>query len=344
MKFLAAVIATVVLGGGAMMGMGYSQQSAAAASAAGGVSCVLPPGQGLPAVGPWPDTLDPVHVAQVAAAAGFTGPDLTIAVAVASAESSHRPHLTNQNTDKHRSVDYGLWQINGYYHPDQMATGDWGNPWDNARMAHSIWEESQSWGGGWGSWVTWKKGLHTKYMAEATAAVAQLNKLGSDAGTCLPGPAGEGGAAAPGGPTECAAVSGGVPANQTVAVRHRRGTTTVHRCLAANVAALFNAAQGAGLPLGGGGYRDPAGQIRTRRANCGTSNYDIYQKPSTACSPPTARPGTSMHERGLAIDFTCGDGTVRLGDQCSRWLLANSKRFGLTNWPVESWHWSTNGR
>jgi D-alanyl-D-alanine dipeptidase len=50
-----------------------------------------------------------------------------------------------------------------------------------------------------------------------------------------------------------------------------------------------------------------------------------------------------MHERGLAIDFTCGDGTVRLGDQCSRWLLANSKRFGLTNWPQESWHYSSNG-
>ena len=127
-----------------MMGMGHSQQSAAAASAAGGASCVLPPGQGLPAVGPWPDTLNGVHVAQVAAAAGFAGPDLTIAVAVAYAESSHRPHLTNQNTDKHRSVDYGLWQINGYYHPEQMATGDWGNPWDNGRMAFSIWKEAKA--------------------------------------------------------------------------------------------------------------------------------------------------------------------------------------------------------
>ena len=155
--------------------------------------------------------------------------------------------------------------------------------------------------------------------------------------------AGEGGAASPGGPAACAAVSGAVPASQTVPVRHRRGTTTVHRCIAPHVAALFAAAQAAGLPLGGGGYRDPAGQIRTRRNNCGPSSYDIYEKPSTACRPPTAKPGPSMPERGLAIDFTCGGPTVRLGDQCSRWLLANSKRFGLTNWPQESWHYSSNG-
>ena len=44
-----------------------------------------------------------------------------------------------------------------------------------------------------------------------------------------------------------------------------------------------------------------------RRANCGSSNYAIYQMPASACSPPTARPGTSMHEQGLAIDFTLPD-------------------------------------
>ena len=109
MKILAALVSAIILGGGAMMGMGYSHQQQTASASAGGASCVLPPGQGLPAVGPWPDTLNPVHVAQVAAAAGFTGDDLILAVAIASAESSHRPHLTNQNTDSHRSVDYGLW-------------------------------------------------------------------------------------------------------------------------------------------------------------------------------------------------------------------------------------------
>ena len=340
MKILAMLTAVLMLSFGAMMGLGYLHQQQTAIASAGGRPCVLPSGQGLPAVGPWPDMLNPVHVAQVAAAAGFTGEDLTLAVAIASAESSHRPHLTNQNSDSHRSVDYGLWQINGYYHPDKMAMGDWGNPWDNAKMAYAVWSES---GGSWKPWVTFNKGRHQQFMATASEAATLLTKLGTEAGTCIPGPAGEGGAANPGGPRACAAVSGAVPASQTAPVRHRRGTTTVHRCLAPHVAGLFAAAHAAGLPLGGGGYRDPQGQIRTRRNNCGSSNYDIYERASSACRPPTAKPGTSMHERGLAIDFTCGDGTVRLGDQCSRWLLANSKRFGLTNWPQESWHYSSNG-
>lgn len=338
MKLLVALMAVLVVGGGTMMGMGQAQDEAAAQTLAGGMSCVLPPGQGLPADGPWPDTLNAVHVAQVAAAAGFTGQDLTIAVAVAYAESSHRPHLTNQNTDKHRSVDYGLWQINAYWHPDEMKMGDWGSPWTNARMAHSIWSQPGK-HGRWNSWVTYKRGLHTKHMGTAAAAVAQLTELGTAAGTCVPGPAGSGGAALPEGPASCAQVTGAVQSNQTATVRHQRGSTTVHRCLAPNIQALFVAAHQAGIPLGGGGYRDPAGQLRVRRNNCGTSHYAIYEMPSKQCRPPTAKPGSSMHERGLAIDFTCsGAGSVRKGDVCSRWLLAHSQKFGIQNWPVEPWH------
>lgn len=145
--------------------------------------CTLPPGQGLPAEGPWPATLAPVHVAQAAQAAGFAGQDLTVAVAVAYAESSHRPGLTHQNTDSHRSIDYGLWQINGYYHPEQMATGDWSNPWDNAEMAYSIWSTPGRYGS-WSSWVTWKKGAHEKYMGMAETAVGQLAELEAATGTC----------------------------------------------------------------------------------------------------------------------------------------------------------------
>ena len=97
------MVCALLLGGGAVLGMGYAHQQQAPSASADGVSCVLPPGLVFTAVGQWPYTLNPVHVAQVAAAAGFTGDDLILAVAIASAESSHRPRLTNQNTDSHRT-------------------------------------------------------------------------------------------------------------------------------------------------------------------------------------------------------------------------------------------------
>jgi LAS superfamily LD-carboxypeptidase LdcB len=118
---------------------------------------------------------------------------------------------------------------------------------------------------------------------------------------------------------------------------------TVASSIAGNLARLLDAAEAAGIVLGGGGYRDSSAQIATRRANCGPTNYDIYEKPASQCSPPTARPGQSMHERGLAVDFTSGGGTVRSGSAAYRWLSANAPRFGFHNLPGEPWHWSTNG-
>ena len=65
---------------------------------------------------------------------------------------------------------------------------------------------------------------------------------------------------------------------------------------------MLGAADAAGISLGGGGYRDPGRQIALREQNCGSSYYAIYQMPSSQCSPPTARPGSSQHELGLAIE------------------------------------------
>src|SRR3546814_14193264 len=107
---------------------------------------------------------------------------------------------------------------------------------------------------------------------------------------------------------------------------------------------LLNAASSSGVGLCGGGYRSSAGQIQTRRNNCGSSNYAIYQMPSSACSPPTARPGSSMHEQGLAVDFTCnGGGAVRRGNSCDTWLRSNAGSYGFRNLPSEPWHYSTTG-
>jgi D-alanyl-D-alanine carboxypeptidase len=122
------------------------------------------------------------------------------------------------------------------------------------------------------------------------------------------------------------------------------GSITVAGSISGNVQALLDDAAADGVMLCGGGYRDPQEQIELRMAHCGTSYYAIYQMPASQCSPPTAIPGTSMHEQGLAIDFTCnGGGTVSSGDECWDWLQANAVGYGLYNLPSEPWHWSTNG-
>jgi peptidoglycan hydrolase CwlO-like protein len=119
----------------------------------------------------------------------------------------------------------------------------------------------------------------------------------------------------------------------------------VHRSIADNIRQLLADAAADGVPLAGGGYRDPAGQIRVRKSNCGTSNYAIYEMPASQCRPPTARPGTSMHERGLAIDFTFNGRIIgRRSGAAWDWLNANAANYGLFNLPSEPWHWSTNGR
>ena len=84
------------------------------------------------------------------------------------------------------------------------------------------------------------------------------------------------------------------------------GGITVASSIAGQLASLLNAASAAGYNLGGSGYRDSSGQVALRRQNCGTSDYAIYQMPPEQCSPPTAIPGRSKHEQGLAIDFTIG--------------------------------------
>ena len=123
-------------------------------------------------------------------------------------------------------------------------------------------------------------------------------------------------------------------------------TITVAASIAKSVQALLSAAAGDSVILCGWGYRSTEEQIQLRREHCGTSDYAIWDMPSSQCSPPTARPGTSQHESGLAIDFTCnGGGSIDShSNVCFQWLDANAANYGLYNYPVEPWHWSTTGR
>jgi hypothetical protein len=121
------------------------------------------------------------------------------------------------------------------------------------------------------------------------------------------------------------------------------GNCKVSTSIGSNFARMMNAAAAAGRRMGcNSSFRDPADQIRLRRQNCGTSNYDIYQKPSSQCHPPTAIPGSSQHEKGLAVDLNC-NGASFGGSSCFSWMASNARTYGFKNYAPEPWHWSTTG-
>ena len=114
----------------------------------------------------------------------------------------------------------------------------------------------------------------------------------------------------------------------------------VHTDIADELEAMLAAAEADGIVLGGGGYRDPLAQWQLRVRNC----PDPTNSPASACSPPTARPGQSNHERGLAVDFTIDDTIITEQSQAAFvWLAARAAEFGFYNLPSEPWHWSVDG-
>lgn len=170
----------------------------------------------------------------------------------------------------------------------------------------------------------------------ASAASAQAARATSSSGGGSASSSGGGSSASSGGGGSVPNITG---SGSIVSV----GGIQVHASIAGNLQRLLSAASASGINFSGGGYRDPAGQIAVRRNNCGSSNYAIYEMPASSCRPPTARPGSSMHEQGLAIDFTQGGSTLTRGSSGYQWLKANAASFGFYNLPSEPWHWSTNG-
>jgi hypothetical protein len=134
------------------------------------------------------------------------------------------------------------------------------------------------------------------------------------------------------------------PPNLSVPLATVRGIT-VNKSIAARLESMLAAAAADGIVLGGSGYRDPSRQIELRREHCGTSNYAVYVMPAYLCTPPTAIPGSSLHEQGLAIDFSWkGQSLSGAPNAAFVWLSANAARFGFYNLPSEPWHWSISGK
>ena len=116
---------------------------------------------------------------------------------------------------------------------------------------------------------------------------------------------------------------------------------TVNKVIAYPFQHLLDDAAKAGISLSGGGFRTRQQQIALRTAN---GCPDIYTAPSSSCRVPTAIPGRSLHELGLAIDITVNKKAIT--DRKSpafKWLTTNAARYGLINLPAEPWHWSITG-
>lgn len=124
----------------------------------------------------------------------------------------------------------------------------------------------------------------------------------------------------------------------------RVGDIVVNREIAGSLADLLQAAARDGVVLSGQGWRPRAWQVELRRQACGTTHFDIWERPASDCSPPTAIPGRSRHQDGLAIDFNYNGGPIESRDNDGyRWLATHAPDFGLYNLPAEPWHFSTDG-
>lgn len=117
----------------------------------------------------------------------------------------------------------------------------------------------------------------------------------------------------------------------------------VNVSIAAQSLAMIQAMRAAGLDPKGTAFRSYEAQQALRSSNC----PDPINSRASACSPPTAKSGNSMHEVGLAIDFhdmcwqnaTCPPGTNDRYD----WLMKNAINHGFEKLDSEAWHWSVSG-
>lgn len=120
----------------------------------------------------------------------------------------------------------------------------------------------------------------------------------------------------------------------------RVGGILVHSEIADRVAAMIDSAASDGIVLTGWGWRSHQRQIELRAANC----LDIWESPSSLCSPPTAIPGHSRHETGRAIDFHVEGSALSRATPQYLWLAEHAAEFGLFNLASEPWHWSVDGK
>lgn len=105
------------------------------------------------------DTMYPSsdQVRQYAANAGFSEPDLSVAVAIAMAESSDNAQALG---DPNLGISVGLWQINLKAHPEYTQVELY-DPQTNANAAFAIYSAA---GNSFSPWSTFNSGAYQQYL------------------------------------------------------------------------------------------------------------------------------------------------------------------------------------
>jgi D-alanyl-D-alanine carboxypeptidase len=116
--------------------------------------------------------------------------------------------------------------------------------------------------------------------------------------------------------------------------------TTVHRSVAYAYRRMVDDAKKAGIAISGGGFRTKQRQIELRKIN---GCPDVWTAPASSCRVPTAIPGRSLHEIGMAVDVTSGGRSLTSKSRAFTWLKAHADEYGFVNLPSEPWHWSITG-
>jgi D-alanyl-D-alanine carboxypeptidase len=114
----------------------------------------------------------------------------------------------------------------------------------------------------------------------------------------------------------------------------------VHKSVAFAFRRMLRDAKADGVVLSGGGFRTRKRQIELRKIN---GCPDVWTAPASSCRVPTAIPGRSLHELGLAVDITADGRSLTSDSPGFQWLTAHAQEYGYRNLPSEPWHWSITG-
>ncbi|MCW2142974.1 D-alanyl-D-alanine carboxypeptidase family protein [Actinoplanes cyaneus] len=115
---------------------------------------------------------------------------------------------------------------------------------------------------------------------------------------------------------------------------------TVNKTVAFAFKRMIDDAKADGVQISGGGFRTTQRQIELRTIN---GCPDVWTAPSSSCRVPTAIPGRSLHEIGLAVDISSGGKTISSSTAAFKWMKVHAKQYGFVNFPAEAWHWSISG-